>query len=67
MRGLLLLCPVLLVAACNKAPDFDARYSNHAEKLNTTATAIDRELQAQLRAAAAASRPTPSDNAVPTP
>ena len=44
MRSTLLLLPLLLLAACEKEPDFDARYDKTAKEIEARAKAMDADI-----------------------
>ena len=52
MRHLVILLP-LLIAACGKEPDFDARYDKAAQEIETRAKAMDADIAEAEKAAAA--------------
>lgn len=53
MRRALILLPVLLLAACNEEPDFNARYDETAKEIEARAKAMDGDLTAADKAASA--------------
>lgn len=44
MRRAILLLPLLLLAACEKEPDFDARYDKTAKEIEARAKAMDADI-----------------------
>lgn len=58
---------LLLLAACSKAPDFDARYQDKAADLRHSADAMEREMAQHMNDARAAEQvaPHPGNASVP--
>lgn len=67
MRALLLVPPLLLVAACKDEPDFDTRYDKAVKEIDARAKAMDADIAEAEKAAVAASdlpdAPPPSNAA----
>jgi hypothetical protein len=65
IRAPIALCLALL-AGCNREPDFDQRFKAAGERLETKAAAIDKELDAAQREAAAVAPPDQAAPSAPT-
>ena len=59
MRGVALLLPVLLLAACKDEPRFEDRYDKAAKEIETRAKAMDADIAKSDAAAAPASKDLP--------
>lgn len=60
MRRAAVLLPLLLIAGCNKEPDFEERYDKATAEIEARAKAMDAEIAEADRAARAAGEALPN-------
>lgn len=66
MARALMILPILLLAACDREPDFDTRYEAAASEIEARAKAMDAAVAASEKAARAAGETEGGSSALPT-
>lgn len=66
MARALMILPLLLLAACDREPDFDTRYDAVASEIEARAKAMDAAVAASEKAARAAGETEGGGSALPT-